>query len=199
MESVSFFCFLFFLIQVDGPKPNLNYFLALLWNLHYFNRSFIYPFRQKDYSKKMPLAIMFSAVFFNGVNGSINGCFLGKFNTCTIQDLLPYFIIGPHLFALGMYINFKSDRILLSLRKPGEQDYKIPKGFLFDKVTCPNHLGEIIEWLGFALMGMNIAALSFAVWTFANLAPRSKGHHKWYKTHFKDYPKSRKGLIPYIR
>ena len=62
----------------------------------------------------------------------------------------------------------------------------------------PNHFGEIMEWLGFALMCWNLASLSFVVWTCSNLLPRALHHHKWYLQHFADYPKDRKAVIPFL-
>jgi 3-oxo-5-alpha-steroid 4-dehydrogenase 1 len=97
-----------------------------------------------------------------------------------------------------MGINLKSDAILIGLRKKGEKNYQIPKGFLFDFISSPNLFGEIIEWTGFAIMAWNLPALSFAIWTFANLVPRSLNHHNWYKENFPDYPKNRKAVFPYL-
>jgi steroid 5-alpha reductase family enzyme len=106
--------------------------------------------------------------------------------------------LGFLLFFGGAYINIRSDNILLRLRKPGETDYKIPAGFLFRYVSCPNFLGEMIEWSGFAIMAWNVPALSFAVWTVANLAPRALHHHRWYLEKFSEYPKNRKAFIPFL-
>ncbi|MCK4479252.1 MAG: hypothetical protein KAV01_01885 [Candidatus Lokiarchaeota archaeon] len=38
----------------------------------------------------------------------------------------------------------------------------------------------------------------FAVWTFANLAPRARSNHLWYIKTFPDYPSNLKALIPFI-
>ena len=66
-------------------------------------------------------------------------------------------------------------------------------------ISCPNHFGEIMEWLGFAIIVWNIGALSFALWTAFNLIPRSLNHHKWYNNYFGNYPKKkRKAVIPFI-
>jgi steroid 5-alpha reductase family enzyme len=102
------------------------------------------------------------------------------------------------LFALGVYINIQSDNILLNLRKPGESGYKIPYGGMFRYVSSPNYLGEIIEWTGYALACWSLPALSFAVWTIANLVPRAIAHHRWYQRQFSDYPAERKALIPFV-
>ena len=45
-------------------------------------------------------------------------------------------------------------------------------------------------------MCWNLPALSFAVWTFANLVPRAVSHHKWYRRTFPDYPPARRAVIP---
>ena len=69
---------------------------------------------------------------------------------------------------------------------------------MFRLISCPNHLGEIIEWTGFFIIALNLPALSFTLWTFFNLVPRALNHHEWYKEYFDNYPKNRKAVIPYI-
>ena len=61
-----------------------------------------------------------------------------------------------------------------------------------------NFFGEIIEWLGFAILTWSIAGLAFFLWTFFNLVPRALSHHRWYKNTFSDYPKNRKAVFPFI-
>ena len=63
-------------------------------------------------------------------------------------------------------------------------------------MSCPNYLGECIEWLGFALMASTLASLAFFVFTVANLLPRALTHHRWYRSQFPGYPKERKALVP---
>ncbi|HHH55332.1 MAG TPA: hypothetical protein ENK91_16860 [Bacteroidetes bacterium] len=65
-------------------------------------------------------------------------------------------------------------------------------------ISCPNYFGEIIEWVGFAIMTWNLPAFAFALWIIANLAPRAFLHHKWYLDKFTNYPKDRKVLVPFI-
>ncbi|GAU34188.1 hypothetical protein TSUD_162890 [Trifolium subterraneum] len=77
--------------------------------------------------------------------------------------------------------------------------YMIPKGGLFQVVSCPNYFGEIVEWFGWALMTWSWAGLGFFVYTFANLGPRARANHQWYLEKFgEDYPKKRKAVIPYL-
>ena len=105
-------------------------------------------------------------------------------------------IVGSFLYLLGMAINWQSDGILINLRGPGETGYKIPHGGLFRYVTSPNYFGEMIEWLGFAIVSGSIAGFAFFFWTCANLIPRALNHHAWYQEQFDDYPKERHAVIP---
>jgi len=137
------------------------------------------------------------AVFFNGVNGFLNGYYLGYMDG-PLNDLgAAHVIVGLLLFAVGMYINRSSDMRLISLRRK-QGGYQIPHGGLFKYISCPNHFGEIVEWSGFMLIAWNMPAVTFAVWTFCNLSPRSLNHHKWYQENFSDYPKNRKALFPFV-
>ena len=181
----------------NAPKTNLTFLLVGLWLLHYTYRTLIFPFKLNTKNKKMPLIIVLSAVFFNGVNGFLNGYFLGYINQASIDLFGPWIYIGLTLFICGMVINHKADNKLISLRKT-DTGYHIPQGWLFNKISCPNHFGEIVEWTGFALIAFNISALTFAVWTACNLIPRALNHHTWYNERFVEYPKKRRAIIPYI-
>jgi 3-oxo-5-alpha-steroid 4-dehydrogenase 1 len=202
MESPSFLIMLFFLVFGENSFQSFVWILFSCWILHYFNRTYVYPFRIRATPKKMPLFIMLNAVLFNLVNAGLNGYYLANLAPVEKYSLswlsTPHFIIGAILFVTGMLIKWKADSILINLRKPGETGYKIPRGFLFDYVSSPNLFGEIIEWVGFALMAWNLPALSFMIWTFANLVPRAKNHHDWYLKRFPDYPKDRKAVFPFL-
>ena len=195
MEFPSFIIILYFLII--SHQSSYASLLSILWLIHYFNRTFIFPFRIRTKGKRIPLAIVSSGIFFNIINAGLNGYYLSYLEHYNAASFNGWnFYLGILLFLIGFYINQKSDSILIHLRKPNEIGYKIPKTFLFKYISCPNHFGEIIQWSGFAVMAANFPATSFLIWTAANLLPRAAEHHKWYKEKFENYPKSRKALIP---
>jgi len=200
METPALAVFIFFILTGKVEKNTVVWIIAGLFCLHYVNRSLIYPFRIKTSGKRMPLLIVLMAVFFNTVNSSINGYFLGtlqnQYNKAWCYD--PRFIMGILLFVAGMIINLSSDEHLIRLRKNRTNGYLIPYGGLFNKISCPNFFGEIVEWLGFAIMCWSLPAFSFFVWTVSNLIPRALDHHRWYKRQFTDYPTERKAVIPYL-
>lgn len=147
----------------------------------------------------MPVLIALSAFIFQLWNGYLNGFWLGNLAHFTDEWLRdPRFIIGAILFVLGFVMNLQSDQILPNLRQPGETGYKIPMGGMLRFLSAPNYLGEIMEWVGWALMAWSPGGLYFAVWACANLLPRALAHHRWYRNKFPDYPRERKALIPFL-
>jgi hypothetical protein len=200
MEAPALILFSFFFLSGNHAKPLVTWIIFVLFAIHYFNRAFIYPFRIKTRGKRMPLIIALMAVIFNTMNSFINGYYLTRlqkvYGDAWLTD--PRFITGVALFLTGMIINMRADTQLIRLRKSTVNGYKIPYGGLFDLISCPNFFGEIIEWLGFALLCWSLPALSFFIWTFCNLVPRALNHHRWYKNHFADYPATRKAVFPYL-
>lgn len=200
MELPSLLIFILaFLLGPGGIQPVTWLFFAI-YVYHYGNRSILWPLRTRTAGKQMPLVIALMAVSFNLVNGFINGYYFSAFPRVYTWDWLVdvRFILGIIVWASGMSLNWWSDQILLNLRKGGKKGYFIPQGGLFRWVSCPNFLGEILEWFGFAIMTWSPAALAFALWTFFNLVPRAMDHHKWYRTTFPDYPRERKAILPFL-
>jgi 3-oxo-5-alpha-steroid 4-dehydrogenase 1 len=199
MEFFVLVVLFYFVFTGSNTQSMVNLIILGLFALHYINRSIVFPLRIKTNGKKMPISIMFMALFFNLNNGFLIGYYLGEFKVYTIDWLqTPQFIIGTFIFVVGMAINWHSDTLLINLRKPGETGYKIPQGGLFKYVSCPNLFGETLEWAGFAVLTWSLPGLAFFVWTFANLIPRAISHHNWYKEKFEDYPKERKAVLPFI-
>jgi 3-oxo-5-alpha-steroid 4-dehydrogenase 1 len=172
--------------------------LLCLWQAHYLHRTFVFPWRMRG-EKRMPILILALAVTFNVLNGYLNARWISELGSYPAGWLHgSRFLLGALGFGLGFTLNLLSDRTLLRLRAPGESGYRVPYGGLFAWVSCPNYLGEMIEWFGFALAAWSPAALAFAFYTVANLAPRALAHHSWYRARFPDYPPRRRALIPFV-
>ena len=182
----------------EGRLAPVPLVLLALWQLHYLNRTLIYPWRARG-QKRMPLTIVGMALCFSFINPYINARHLSHFGDYGVDWFSdPRFGIGAVAMLIGFGINNWADGVLMRLRKPGESGYRIPEGGLYRWVTCPNYLGEIIEWIGWAIATWSLPGLCFAVFTVANLAPRALSNHRWYRRTFADYPSDRRALIPGI-
>lgn len=199
MEMPGMIILLYFMLSNGSAQHLVTGVMVSFYVFHYINRVFVYPFRIHTRGKKMPVVIVCMAICFNTINGFFLGYYFGHFASYTNDYFYsPHFIAGTVVFVLGIVINWTYDTKLIHLRQSGETGYVLPFGGLFNRVSCPNLFGEIIEWSGFALLCWNLPAVSFLIWTVANLLPRALWHHKWYKQRFMEYPTGRKALFPFI-
>ncbi|MFH1017677.1 MAG: methyltransferase [Pseudomonadota bacterium] len=189
----------FFAISDRRDNAPATVFLAL-WLLHYVYRAFIYPWRLTGGHIQMPISVVMMGFLFNAMNGYLQGRYLFTLGPARAIAWFadPRFLCGLLLFLGGHILNRRSDSALRSLRAPGDTGYKISYGGAFRFVSCPNYLGELVEWLGWAVLTWSIPGLVFFLWTAANLVPRARSHHKWYRTRFPDYPPARRAIVPFI-
>ena len=175
----------------------------LLFELHYFHRSFIFPRQLRGHSR-MPWSIILMGMLFNTLNALMQGGWIFYVSPAEYYPgdwllRLP-FLAGTALFFAGMYINIQSDSIIRHLRKPGDTAHYLPRGGMFCYVTSANYFGEFVEWVGFAILTWSWSGAVFALWTFANLAPRAARIYDMYAREFPGELDTRKvkRMIPFI-
>ncbi|KAI4324424.1 hypothetical protein MLD38_029916 [Melastoma candidum] len=187
-----------------NPRSILLFFPFLL---HYFHRVVLYPLRipsspsTSTPSPGFPVSIALMAFAFNLLNGYVQARSVSNYVDYggeTAAWFWGRFVAGAAIFVAGMVANVWADGVLTQLKAEGK-GYRVPRGGLFEVVSCPNYLGEMSEWAGWAVMTWSWAGLGFFLYTFANLAPRARAHHRWYLEKFgEDYPKNRKAVIPFL-
>jgi steroid 5-alpha reductase family enzyme len=190
---------MFFFITSKRTDELIYLVFIIIWELHYIQRTFIYPFILNKNSHNVPLLIILFSAVFNLINGYIIGIGTFILPAPVSHSLLSFrFILGFSIFLTGFIINISSDRILRNLRSPGETDYKIPQKGLFKYICNPNYFGEILEWTGWAILTWSPAGAAFLIFTIANLVPRATANLKWYQKTFPNYPRKRKAILPLI-
>ena len=189
MECPVFIVLFYMWMQSDRQWNAAPLVFFLLFELHYFQRSFIFPLILKGKSK-MPISVMMMGVIFNTLNGFMQGewiFYLSPEDMYTAEWLAtPQFIIGTLIFFAGMAINLHSDHVIRNLRKPGDTKHYLPKKGMYRYVTSANYFGEIVEWTGFAILTWSMPGAVFVIWTMANLVPRANSIYKKYKVEFHD-------------
>ncbi|ODV58321.1 trans-2-enoyl-CoA reductase (NADPH) TSC13 ASCRUDRAFT_78013 [Ascoidea rubescens DSM 1968] len=193
---------------------NIQKISLILVLLHFLKREFETIFVHKFSLSTMPLFNLFKNsghywilsgfnlsifIYFNNFlnpdNSLLNFLFYTKADY--ENNLIPGVLILGWLFAeisnLICHLN------LSSLRKDGSKDHKIPFGYGFNLVSCPNYFFESISWLFFFLINLNPFSLFFLVVSTAQMVIWGIKKHKRYLKDFGDkYPRNRKIYFPYI-
>lgn len=109
------------------------------------------------------------------------------------------------MFLLSSYIQFDSHKILANLRKDKTgkiytTEHSIPRGKWFDLVSSPHYMAEIMIYLAITIVlgGRSITWWMVFCFVVINQIFLGKFNHSWYLKTFRDYPKSRHAIIPYI-
>jgi 3-oxo-5-alpha-steroid 4-dehydrogenase 1 len=201
------------------PAPCLA--LFVIWQLHYLHRTLVHPFQLRAGSGRISLLECLGTALFNAFNGYMQSAFIldparapHMFGENALFYLLDArFLVGVALFCLGFLLSMHSDHILQQLHSPSSTAvqpmssggpelasgrFRIPLGGAFAFVSCPHHLGQLIEWTGFALASWTPAGAAFALLTAAIVVPRALAKHAWYRGTFPNYPPERTALIPRV-
>ena len=203
MESPVFIAMILLCVLSERDTNLVCLIFLILFEIHYFHRSFIFPFLIRGKSV-MPLSVILMGMVFNTLNALMQGGWIFYVSPVNMYEIswltTPQFIIGTIIFFTGMIVNIHSDYIIRHLRKPGDTNHYLPKKGMFRYVTSANYFGEFVEWLGFAILTWSLSGAVFALWTFANLAPRAAKIYDNYKKEFGDEldTKKVKRIIPFI-
>jgi len=153
MEIPTVLIYLVFYLLGDRKTEIMQIIFLSIWMIHYGQRTFVFPLLIRA-KQPMPITIISFGVIFNGVNTYLQARWINTLSLAYYDNWLftPAFVIGIIIFTIGIIINLHSDNIIRNLRSPGETEYKIPYGGMFKYVSCPSYLGEITEWVGWAVM-----------------------------------------------
>ena len=205
LMEVPVFIAMIYLWGISPVRSQIPYLLFfLLFEMHYFQRSFIFPMLMRGNSK-MPIVIMGLSVAWNLINGYVQGYWLfhiapvySPYRESWVTD--PRFIIGTVIFITGFIINMHSDYVIRHLRQPGDTNHYLPKKGLYRFVTSANYFGEITEWLGFAILTWTWPGALFFWFSCSNLVPRANSIYLRYEKEFPDEfdRKKLKRIIPFI-
>ncbi|KAL7287810.1 hypothetical protein TKK_0018185 [Trichogramma kaykai] len=108
------------------------------------------------------------------------------------------------IFLLASYVQLRTNKILASLRKDKNgkvvtKKHKIPHGGLFEFISAPLQLTEMILYICLLVILRGASTYCYiAFWVIVNQLECAYMSHKWSIETFKDYPKNRYTVIPYI-
>ncbi|KAK9862702.1 hypothetical protein WJX84_003676 [Apatococcus fuscideae] len=78
--------------------------------------------------------------------------------------------------------------------------YRLPAGGLFEWISCPHYLAEMVIYTAFPMLlrAHNLLPWLILTWVVANLLLAAGPTHAWYKAHFKEYPSHRRAVLPMV-
>lgn len=186
MPPLDFQCFLPFLIFPSflfgtriPAKSTAQTLATAYWCFHYAKRIAETFFVHKFSHATMPVFNLFK-----------NCCYYWTF-----AFYVAYFVNHPLYTApplsqtcialavalLCQLANFKCHLILASLRPGGGSvrggGYVIPRGFLFNFITCPNYTAEILGWVAFTVATQALPAAFFGLVGAGQMAVWAAGKH----------------------
>jgi len=206
-----------FLVEYAGP--------ILIYLFFYFRPPFLYPASAGGHTYVQNLALVcwlghylkreFETVFihrFSHGTMPIMNIFKNSGYYWGFAALCGYFVNHPlytepshfqaHLAAAAFVLCELGNLIchiqLRNLRPANSTVRKIPRGFLFELVSCPNYTFEIFAWVAFTIMTQTVASGLFTLVGAGQMIVWGIQKHKRYHQEFTSYPKNRKVIFPFI-
>jgi very-long-chain enoyl-CoA reductase len=177
---------------------------CVCWTVHYAKRLLETLFVHRFSHSTMPIRNIFkNCAYYWGFTA-----FVAYFNNHPLYTAPLYGMtqvyIGLTTFCLCELGNLSIHVALRNLRPAGSKERRIPRAtwnpltWLFNLVSCPNYTYEFGSWIGFTILSQSLPGGLFALVGLAQMTQWALGKHKAYRTDFKDYPRQRKAIIPFI-
>ena len=188
--------------NASSEASHLQTLTMLLIVNHFIKREVETLFVHRFSASTMPFRNVFKNSFHYWVLAGLNiAAWIYSPNSPTAKepnDLLMY--AGLALYCVGEMGNLQAHMTLMNLRSPGGNERAIPRGWMFDLVTCPNYMTETISWLGVLVVSnFSLAVLVFMAVSVAQMMAWAKKKENRYRKEFGDrYKKKRYTMLPGI-
>jgi len=166
--------------------------------IHYVKREFESVYVHHFSNGTMPAFNIFKNSFHYWMLG---GAFIAYFlyhplYTPTKSDEFVY--VCAAVFLIAEAGNLHAHIVLRNLRPPGTKVKGIPRGGMFELVTCANYTYEILAWFAFALFTQTLTGYLFLFVSTAQIAQWALKKHIAMRKEFGDKAPRRKILFPFV-
>ncbi|XP_043713357.1 very-long-chain enoyl-CoA reductase [Telopea speciosissima] len=153
------------------------------WSIHYFKRMMETIFIHRFSHATSPLSNVFRNCTYYWTFGAYIAYYVNHPLYTPVSDLQMK--IGFGFGLICQVANLYCHLLLKNLRNPdGSGGYQIPRGFLFNIVTCANYTTEIYQWLGFNVATQTVAGYLFLVVAASIMTDWALGKHRRLKKLF---------------
>ncbi|XP_071651692.1 polyprenal reductase [Temnothorax longispinosus] len=136
--------------------------------------------------------------------GESEGFVGGSRTSIFLHKLTNMQLICAFIFLWSTYMQLRTNFVLAGLRKNQHGDviskeHKIPVGELFNYISNPLQFTEILLYLTLSAILWQASTFHYiTIFVIVNQVACAIFSDQWYRNTFKNYPKKRKILIPYI-
>jgi len=186
------------------PMAQVVHVAAACWSFHYAKRLLETVFVHRFSHATMPIMNIFrNSVYYWGFAAFV-AYFINHplYTPPAYGDTQMYAGLGAFIFAeLG---NFSCHLLFRNLRPAGSKVRKIPREsanpftWLFKLVSCPNYTYESLAWISFTVMTQCLPAGLFCLAGSYQMLQWAQNKHRNYLREFKDYPRFRTAMIPFL-
>ncbi|ODQ81219.1 hypothetical protein BABINDRAFT_160604 [Babjeviella inositovora NRRL Y-12698] len=174
--------------------------------LHFLKREWETVYVHSFSLATMPAFNIFKNSFhYWGLSGVLLGLFIyapvdtdSGFFTHTANHSTLVQVLLVAFWAYAEVSNGVTHLTFKHLRSDGSKDHKIPYGYGFDLVSCPNYFFESLAWLAFSLLVNNWSSYLFLVVSTGQMWLWAVKKHQRYRKEFgATYPR-RKIMVPFV-
>lgn len=177
-------------------RPLVQHVALALWVFHYLKRELETLFVHRFSNDTMPFLNLFKNSGYYWGNTALCAYFVNHPLFTPPSETFLY--VGASLFFISELMNLSAHITLRNLRRPGTTERNIPRGGLFELVSCANYTWEILAWVGFTILTHSAASAIFTLIGAAQMVVWALAKHRRYRKEFKDYPRGRKAIFPFI-
>jgi len=187
-----------------APMHRYAHIACMCWLFHYGKRLLETQFIHRFSNGTMPLTNIFKNCSYYWIFTCLVAYFVNHplYTPATYGDKQVYAALAGFLFCeLG---NFSIHVLFRNLRPAGTKERKIPMPTadpmtkLFNLVSCPNYTYEVGSWICFTILSQTLTAGLFTFAGAFQMTLWAIKKHKGYRKEFKDYPRGRKSIFPFL-
>ena len=179
------------------PRSSAQLLTMLMIVLHFVKREYETIYVHRFSAATMPIMNIFKNCAYYWLVGGVTLAAV-TYSDFFNHETYAFPKVAGYLYVFSELANYKTHCILRDLRPAGTKERKIPRGFGFDWVSCPNYFFEIMAWCAISSVTMSWSSWLFTAMGATQMWFWSVKKHRRYKKEFKDYPRERKILIPFV-
>lgn len=183
----------------DAPMSSTQWLTFAMIMAHFAKRELETLFVHKFSAATMPVFnIAKNSFFYWALSGLLCAYSVYSPRSLAATARVPIVdAVGTAVYLFGETGNALVHLYLSSLRSAGGTERKIPAGYGFALVTCPNYMYEILSWVGIVIASRDWAVALFISIGAAQMYTWARAKERAYRSEFGDkYKKKRFVLLP---